>query len=271
MFAGVRNEADAARVASPQVTPVLLDVTRPDSVAAAVARMDEMVGSAGLHGVVNNAGILVPGPLELITTERFREQLEVNVLGTHAVTRATLPLLRRATGRVVLISSISGTVSPPFLGAYAASKHALEAMADALRVELWPWKMPVSVVEPDSVPTPIWDKLLASVGQLTDAADSAAVETYQSQLSQVRQATRTMGDNGLPVSRVIRAVRHALESRRPKTRYPVGLRTRLAIWAYYNLPNRWFDLFLAHAMGILGASRSPVRPAKLGDHDSDHR
>ncbi len=256
VFAGVRKEADARRLREllpGPIEPVILDVTDEASVAAAAAtvrRSLEAAGAAGLDGLVNNAGVLIPGPLELLTTAQLRRQFEVNVFGVHAVTRAFLSLLRPVQGRVVLMGSISGVVTPPFMGAYAASKHALEGITDALRVELHPWRMPVSLIEPDSVATPIWDKMVAGAEGPVADVDEAARQVYCDQLAKVRDAARSMGESGMPVDRVVRAVRHALLARRPKTRYPVGSRTRLAIWAYWNLPNRWFDWFMAHAMGL---------------------
>lgn len=256
VFAGVRREADARRLRAELpagVEPVILDVTDPATITGAVEQIERSLheaGSPGLGALVNNAGILIPGPLELLTTAQVREQFEVNVLGTHAVTRAFLHLLRPVSGRVVLMGSISGVVTPPFMGAYAASKHAVEALTDALRVELRPWGMPVSLIEPDSVATPIWDKMIAGTSGPVAGVDEATRAVYTDQLTQVREAARTMGRTGMPVDRVVRAVRHALLARCPRPRYPVGFRTRLAIWAYTNLPNRWFDWFMARAMGL---------------------
>ncbi|MCH5376386.1 MAG: SDR family NAD(P)-dependent oxidoreductase, partial [Planctomycetes bacterium] len=251
VFAGVRRREDADRLAGEStgdLRPVLLDVTSGAAIDELVAHLHATLGEAGLAGLVNNAGIVVPGPLELLTTEAFRRQLEVNVLGTHAVTRAMLPLLRRAAGRIVLMGSISGRVTPPQYGAYAASKHALEAMADAWRIELQPWRISVSIVQPDNVATPIWDKLSSSVQTLGNRTDDPLVPMYAQQMQRIGESGRRMGETGMPVSRVVRAVRQALSSRRPKARYPVGLRTRLAIWGASNLPPWLMDHFLRNAV-----------------------
>jgi NAD(P)-dependent dehydrogenase (short-subunit alcohol dehydrogenase family) len=253
VFAGVRQEADAQRwrdQAAGRVEPVLLDVAEPEMVRSAANTLERSLGESGLAGLVNNAGIVVPGPLELLSTADFRRQLEVNVLGTHAVTQAMLPLLRRAGGRIVMVSSISGRVAPPFYGAYAASKHALEAMADSLRRELRPWRIRVSVVEPDSVATAIWDKLDRGLGSLARQADPAASDLYEAQMRAVRKATAGMGRLGMPTSAVVRAVRHAICARRPKVRYPLGLRTRLAIWGASHLPASVMDWFLRRSVGL---------------------
>ncbi len=252
VFAGVRRPEDGQRLAdraTGDLRSVVLDVTDGAMIGEVARRLQTLLAETGLTGLVNNAGIVVPGPLELLPTDEFRRQLEVNVLGTHAVTQAMLPLLRRAAGRIVLMGSISGRVAPPQYGAYAASKHALEAMADALRVELRPWRVFVSIVQPDNVSTPIWHKLDASVLKLQNQSDPAAAEMYERQMQRIRENGLKMGSTGMPTSRVVRAVWHALSSRHPKARYPVGLRTRLAIWGAANLPPWMMDRFLSRAVG----------------------
>jgi NAD(P)-dependent dehydrogenase (short-subunit alcohol dehydrogenase family) len=154
VIAGVRTEADALAVAaaSPRrITAVILDVTNDEHIAALVAALP-----ARLDGIVNNAGIAVSGPIETVTTEDWRKQLEVNVIGALAVTRAVLPRLRESRGRIVFISSVNGRLSMPMVGAYSASKFALEAAADALRMELARWHISVSLVEPAQTDTDMW-------------------------------------------------------------------------------------------------------------------
>jgi NAD(P)-dependent dehydrogenase (short-subunit alcohol dehydrogenase family) len=201
-------------------------------------------------GVVCNAGIIVPGPLELVPTSAFRRQLEVNVLGTHAVAVAALPLLRLARGRIVIVGSISGLVAPPYFGAYAASKHALEAMADVLRMELCRWQIAVSIIEPDFVATPLWGKLDTAVAQLSVVGSPEVKQWYESELRKVRQASARMARRGDSTSKVVRAVRHALCDRHPKARYPIGTRTRWARWAASHLPASVLDWFLEKSMGL---------------------
>ena len=151
MFAGVRTDAAAAQLreeASARLTPVVIDVTVADTIAAAAKTVGEAVGASGLAGLVNNAGIAVPGPIELVPINALRRQLEVNVIGQVAVTQAFLPLLRKGRGRLVNISSINGGLAIPFMGPYSASKFALEAITDALRLELRTWDIRVIGVEP---------------------------------------------------------------------------------------------------------------------------
>jgi NAD(P)-dependent dehydrogenase (short-subunit alcohol dehydrogenase family) len=241
VFVGVRKMEDAQRLQSRsggELLPLLLDVTDAEAIGAAAAQVAAAVGTAGLAGLVCNAGIAVPGPLELLPTSDFRRQLEVNVLGTHAVIQAMLPLLRIARGRIVIVGSISGFITPPCFGAYAASKHALEAVADALRMELRDAHIAVSIVEPDVVATPIWDKLDRA------AAELGGGDGYADDMAAVRKASARNRSGAMPASRVVAAVRHALCSRRPKTHYPVGFRTRLARWARGWLPARIMDWLL---------------------------
>src|SRR5688500_3137446 len=158
VFAGVRREEDAERLRSERafIEPVRIDVTDADSIASARDRVGEAVGAAGLAGLVNNAGIAVPGPLEHLPIDELRRQLEVNLVGQVAVTQAFIPMLRTSRGRIVNIGSIGGRVALPMLGPYAASKHAIEGVSDSLRRELPPWGIEVSVVRPGPIATEIW-------------------------------------------------------------------------------------------------------------------
>ena len=168
VFAGVRKDEDGERLRSerPSIEPLRIDVTDAGQIAAARDRVSEEVGTAGLAGLVNNAGIAVPGPLEHLPIDEFRRQMEVNLVGQVAVTQAFLPLLRTARGRVVNIGSIGGRVALPMLGPYAASKHAMEGISDSLRRELRPWGMQVSIVRPGPIATDIWESGNATADEL---------------------------------------------------------------------------------------------------------
>ncbi len=253
VLAGVRAEeaAQAVRAAgSPRLVPVRIDVTDESSIAEAAAEIDAATGAAGLWGLVNNAGIVVPGPLEVLPLALLRQQLEVNVLGQVAVTQAMLRMLRRAQGRIVNMGSISGFVAAPFLGPYAASKHALEAITDALRVELAPWGIGVSIVEPQSIQTPIWDKARAASHAMYQQMPPHAEELYGPLLRAAKRNVDRFEAHGLPVSRVVSAVVHALTARRPRPRYPVGLQTHAAYRAWHLLPTRLRDAIVRREMGL---------------------
>ena len=166
VFAGVRRKADgealAAR-ASNGLTPVTIDITNPASISAAAATVSAAVGKRGLAGLVNNAGIVKPAPLEHQPLADFRRQLEVNLVGPLAVTQAFLPLIRLGRGRVVNVGSIGGRVVLPLHGAYSCSKFGMEALSDALRLELRQWKIPVVHVDPGATDTAIFGKTLAAL------------------------------------------------------------------------------------------------------------
>jgi short-subunit dehydrogenase len=253
VFAGVRSEAAAESLrakASSRLTPIMLDITDAASIANAAALVTESVGNAGLAGLVNNAGIGVSGPLEFLPIEDLRRQFEVNVIGQVAVTQAMLPLLRVARGRIVNIGSISGFVTAPFLGPYSASKHAMEAVTNALRLELRRSGIKVAILEPGNVKTPIWDKSIAAVQEKAERASPEADALYRLDMEQMHQASLKMRDTGMPVECVVRAVVHALTARRPKTRYPVGVQSRLAAFFFRFFPDSLRDMLILRSLGL---------------------
>lgn len=230
VFAGVRRDEDARVLrqrAADRIVPLRLDVTDATSIRTALETVAGAVGSRGLWGLVNNAGVAVAGPLELVPLELLRHQLEVNVVGQVAVIQAFMPLLRQARGRIVNMGSISGLVALPFLGPYAASKFALEGLTDSLRVELRPWGIHVAIIEPGAVATPIWRKSLAGFDDMSRGFAQQARADYGPVIAGLRAAALARSDDGLPPDRVGDAVVHALTARRPKTRYLVGRDARL--------------------------------------------
>jgi NAD(P)-dependent dehydrogenase (short-subunit alcohol dehydrogenase family) len=216
VFSGVRVARDA-----PAGTEVLLDVTDPDEIHAAAQRIGE------LDALVNNAGIAIAMPLEFLPLDELRRQLEVNVTGQIAVTQAFLPHLRRSRGRIVFVGSIAGKSALPFLGAYAASKHALEAIADTLRIELRPFGVEVSLVQPGTIKTPIWTKSAALAESLADAAPPALGALYGDRIAAFGRVARERGAKGGSADAVAVAVEEALTQGRPRTRKLVGRDARL--------------------------------------------
>ena len=213
---------------------VVFDVTDPEAIRHAAARIDE------LDALVDNAGIAIAAPLEFLPPEELTRQLDVNVVGQLRVLQAFLPALRRSRGRVVLMGSIAGKSALPFLGAYAMSKFALEAMADALRIEVAPFGMHVSIVEPGTIATPIWTKPQRTV----DEFPPEAVALYGKRVEEFRRLAAERAGNAVPALAVAKAVEHALTSDKPKTRYLVGpdakRRARVE-----RLPDRLRDRLLA--------------------------
>ncbi len=243
VFASVRKEKDAADL--PGATPVVLDVTDAESIRAASDSVSRALGDEALAGLVNNAGIAVTGPLEFLEMSDVRRQFEVNVFGPVLVTQAFLPLLRRANGgRIVNMSSISGRIAAPLLGPYSMSKFALEAFSDALRRELEPFGLSVSVVEPGVIKTPIWDKGVDSSKERFARMPARAHQFYGGRIETLRALAEEMGESGAPAEEVAKAVHHALVSRRPKTRYLVGRDAKLTAKLAWLLPDRAIDRIL---------------------------
>lgn len=241
VYGGVRSRGDADSLRALGIEPLELDVTDADQVAAAAASV-----GGSLDGLVANAGIAVAAPLELVPLDELRRQLEVNVVGQVAVAQAFLPALRRARGRLVLMGSIGGRSALPFLGPYAASKHALEAVADSLRVELRPWGISVSIVEPASIRTGIWEKGAARAEELTRMFPPETMSLYAAALERFRSVALARGPGEDP-DPVAKAVEHALTVRRPRARYLVGRDAHLRAWLE-RLPTSLRDRLLARAL-----------------------
>lgn len=255
VFAGVRKEADGERLqqkASDRLSPVLVDVTDEASIASAAETVGAAVGDAGLAGLVNNAGISVSGPLEFLPLDDLRRQLEVNVIGQIAVTQAFLPLLRRGHGRIVNIGSSSGRMAVPFMGPYCASKFAMEALTDSLRMELRPWGIPVSIVEPGSIATPIWEKALAEADEMEKKLPQRARDLYGPAVAAMREAAVKFAQAGSPADEVAKRVAHALTAKRPKTRYLVGRNALVEATLAKLLPDRVRDGIIARQLGLPG-------------------
>jgi NAD(P)-dependent dehydrogenase (short-subunit alcohol dehydrogenase family) len=253
VFAGVRSEADGQRLAdkaSAGLAPVRIDVTDEASIAEAAGIIRDAVGENGLGGLVNNAGIGVPGPIEVVPMAMVRRQFDVNVIGQIAVTQAMLPLVRAARGRIVNIGSISGRIAAPYLGIYAGSKFAMEALTDALRVEVRRWGISVSIVEPGSVATPIWEKSRAAADAMTEEATPESLGLYAADIERFREATGKAAETAMPADKVVRVVVHALTARRPRTRYPVAADTRIAIAIFRFLPDRIRDRLVRRQLGL---------------------
>ncbi len=227
VFAGVRKESDAAslrRAGSGKLAPLFLDVTDPKSVKEAAKVVSKALAGDGLSGLVNNAGIPYGGPVEYLELDKVRAEFEVNFFGVITVTQIFLPLLRAGQGRLVNISSISGLVAMPFVSPYSSGKFALEALSDSLRVELAPWGMQVSVVEPGAIATPIWSKAGDVLANLLECAPKDGLELYGGAIGGMRNRFEL---HGIPPDEVAKAVAHALTSGRPKTRYAIGMEGKI--------------------------------------------
>jgi len=253
VFAGVRREEDAEALreaGSERLLPLMLDVTDAGQVVAARERVEDRVGEGGLDGLVNNAGIAVPGALETLPSEDFERQVGVNLTAQVAMTQALLPALRRARGRIVFITSIGGLMAFPMFGAYHAAKFGLEAVGDVFRQELRPWGIKVAVVEPGSIATPIWERGQAEVDAIAARAGDGQADLYGEAIEAYREVARKAAARGIAPERVAVKIEHALSARRPRTRYLVGADARGQALAKKLLPDRLRDWLVARATGM---------------------
>ena len=252
VFGSVRKQADAERVQGElgkQFTPLLFDVTDEVGVQTAVSQMKSILGSQGLTALVNNAGISTPGPLMHLPINDLRQQLEINVVSVLNITQALLPLLGAqknssiSAGRIINISSVSGKIAYPFMGAYAASKHALEAMSDSLRRELMLYGIDVILIQPGTVKTPIINKFDAQIRKFSQT-------DYAPILAQMAKSVVDRKQSALPVAQISRTIYKAISSPRPKTRYPVPRRWVTGWLLPRWLPDRWMDKMAARKLGL---------------------
>jgi NAD(P)-dependent dehydrogenase (short-subunit alcohol dehydrogenase family) len=250
VIAAVRNEQDAAAItaADPQrISSVILDVTDPEQVGALDNSLPER-----LDAVVNNAGIVVGGPIEAVAPSELRRQFEVNVIGPVAVTQVVLPRLRRSHGRVLFISSINGKLAFPLIGAYCASKFAVEGAADALRMELKPWKIAVIVIEPAQTDTDIWRTADSLLDETAAAMTSEQRALYAKHMTGLRRSIPLSQRLAGPPEKVAAVVGEALTARRPRARYVVGIAPKLQLRLMANLPAAARDSILRKVSGQPG-------------------
>ncbi len=227
VFAGVRKEADRQRLEGEHanIRPVILDVTVP----ADLTRAAETIAASGLElaGIVNNAGVAVAGPLEYLPLEEIRKQFEINVYAPISVAQAMLPALRRSRGRIVVVGSIAGRISAPFVGPYSASKAALASFVDALRQELASSGIKVSLLEFASVRTPIWSKGRSEKDRLVAMMPPEAMKRYGPMVDAVVKQTEREEREGLDPGVIAATILEALRSPKPRERYLVGKRARI--------------------------------------------
>jgi NAD(P)-dependent dehydrogenase (short-subunit alcohol dehydrogenase family) len=265
VLAGVRDpavgEALAVEAGSERVVPLALDITNPAQVAAAAEFVQERTGDAGLNALINNAGAALGGPLEMLSMQELRDQFEVNFFGHIAMTQALIPALRRAGtqagtsggvarpgARLLLVSSIGGLVTTPYLSPYCASKYALEAVGDALRVELARSHIQVALIEPGSIVTPIWDKGNELLGALDIPPE---LDRYYGQVPAAMGKTlKATAARGIPPERVAQTIEGALGARRMRARYLIGVDARGMSWLKRLLPDHVLDRVLRRALGV---------------------
>ena len=253
VFGSVRNKKDADRLQSefgPNFIPLIFDVTDEKAIELAVKKVKSIVRERGLAALVNNSGIALGGPLQYTPTDVFRKQFEVNLFGVVSVTRLFLSLLgaykgSKNKGKIVMISSVSGKRSYPFVAPYTASKHALEALSDSLRREMMLYGIDVVIIEPGPIKTPIWDKA-------PSVEDNPFIGTdYESALRKFYGQMVTKGKmEGLPVDQVGKLITKVIRISNPKTRYVITGRKWFDYILPGILPDRWIDRLFAKFLGI---------------------
>lgn len=250
VIAGVRKAVDGEALRADggeRVIPLELDVTDPAQIEQAAERVGELAPS-GLDALVNNAGSANGGPLELLPLDEVRRLFDVNFFGHVAVTQALIPALRRARGRIVLISSVGGLVTTPYMAPYHASKYALEAVGDALRMELAGSGIQVALIEPGSVATPIWEK---NRDQVDDFIVPEELEReYGHVPAAMGKTLRNTARRGIPPERVAQTIERALSAKRMRARYRVGRDAHVMVWASRLLPDLVFDRVVRRAVGV---------------------
>ena len=253
VFGSVRKPQDAERLSKEfggNFIPLLFDVTDEAAVQAAAEQVRQQLNGETLVGLVNNAGIAVPGPLVFLSAEDFRHQLEVNLVSVLIVTKAFLPLLgsdrslRGKPGRIINISSVGGKSAGPFVGAYSASKHGLEGFSESLRRELILYGIDVIIVGPGSVATPIWDK-----AEQLDVSPFANTE-YGESVRRVQEYMIQNGRNGYPPEKVGEVVWQALTTPKPRVRYAVIPGSPFGRILQSLLPKRMVDRIIARNLGF---------------------
>lgn len=244
VFATVRKEEDAAHLGSEfgdSVSPVLMDVTNRESIAGAARQVAAKLNGHGLDGLVNVAGVGRVAPVECMSEADLREVFEINLFGQLAVTQAFLSLLRQAPGRIVNITSIGAHIAIPFGSLINASKSAFQMFSDTLRLELHPFGIRVSAIEPGAINTPAVEKTLGDVEAVIRSLPPEAVEQYGAMLRSFARRAYEREKHGSSPEVVARGVHHALTATRPRTRYRVGKHATLLATLAAVLPDRLLD------------------------------
>lgn len=247
-YAGVRRIGDGDALleeSAGRIRPIVLDITDPEQLAA----LEHSLPTT-LDAVVNNAGTVVGGPIEAVPLSELRRQLEVNVVGQVAVTQALLPKLRLGHGRIVFVSSVSGRISGPMTGAYSGSKYALEGIADALRLELRPWRLPVVLIEPAQTDTDMWRNAEDLLESTVDALPSEMRTLYAGHIEGQRKAVPKSQKMAIPAEGAAATIERALTAKRPRARYVVGTGPRVVAGLVPLLPTRLADALLASTGGV---------------------
>jgi len=253
VLAGVRCQQQADELANsefPLLEPMIIDVTKEDHVERAVERIQQS-SPHGLFALVNNAGVGLPAAVELSALDEVRQVLEVNTIAPLRMIQSCLPLLRAGRGRIVNMSSMNGSIAMPMVGVYSASKFALEALSDTLRVELRPWRISVSLIRPGQVRTSIFSKARESLSRRRLDIPEDLKSGYDIMHARAEDFNERGAKSTTSPEKVAQVVLRALEARRPKTHYLVGMDARGLQLINRLVPQRLFDSALARVIRAL--------------------
>ncbi|MDA0667897.1 MAG: SDR family oxidoreductase [Planctomycetota bacterium] len=249
-----QEDADALLAATPTgalpIRSLLLDVTDGASVLRAAEELEEQLQGAGLHGLINNAGVAITAPLEYIPIEDFQLQMEINLIGLLRTTQAFLPMVKKARGRVINISSIAGRLAFPLAGPYHSSKHALEGLSDVMRLEFRRYGIEVVVIQPGAIRTPIWGTAAKKSAEIGKKLSRQALKDYGKLIQQVGKASAQAGENGEDPQLCADAVRTALDATRPRTRYIVGRNAKIGMFLRRILSDRRMDKIVGKGLDL---------------------
>ncbi len=253
VFAGIRKQKDGAplKAASDNIKPILLDVTKSEQVDAAVETVRETLQGRTLDGLINNAGIANMGPLALQPLDQFKSHFDVNVFGLLRATQAFAPLLGMdeslsgKPGRIINITSVGGKLASPFLGAYTATKHAVESMTDSLRRELIIFGIDAIAIGPGAVKTPIWDK-----AEQDNSANPYSNSPWAGPITKFSETMLEGGRTGLDPDVIAKTIEKALTAKKPKPRYAPVPDKLTNFTLPMLLPKRFVDRFFWKRFGM---------------------
>lgn len=252
VFAGVRKDSDFEALSSihENLSPIIIDVVNKESIQKAYNQVKDIITPDDSFTLMNNAGIVKPGPLEHLDCEELANQMEVNVTSQVRVTQEFMPLLRLvADGRIIFTGSQSGYFTSPFMGAYCASKHAIEAVADVLRKELsLTSNIKVILLQPGQIKTPIWSKSLEREDEIRNSIPADSAKIYEPITNAVIGRAKGADENGAPTSDVSKCVWHAISTKNPKTRYRMGKGAKFSYLMTWLLSDRTMDKIVSIAL-----------------------
>ncbi len=256
VFGSVRRPKDAEFLAAATpahaapIRSLLFDVTDTEAVHSAAQNLRQELGQAGLHALINNAGVAIAGPLEYIPEDEFIRQMDINVFGMLRCTQAFLPLLKIAQGRILNLSSVAGRLAFPLAGPYHSSKHAVEGFSDVLRLELRRHQIQVIVIQPGAIRTPIWQTAQAKAAEIQASLPPQALREYGRLFEQVGKASARAGAEGDEPQLCAKIIAHALQARKPRTRYVVGRPAKIGLFLRRILSDRAMDRLVGKGLDL---------------------